>query len=138
MEQKGANSAFQCLTPTKRKKKLILPPSVPHHRICGDPEGNNFKAGVRGPSIRESFDGRRTPAFRFLTRSLVDWVKNLNAGSRFFESFFRLLEFFTHLLSPENHQKYEDGIFLLFFPKRKGSPHPPKKSKRKWPLKPFS
>ncbi len=65
-----------------KKKKLNSPPSVPHHRICGNLEGNNFKAGVRGPSIRGSFDEQWTLVFRFLTRSLADWVKNLNAGVR--------------------------------------------------------
>ncbi len=65
-----------------KEKKADLPPSDLRHHICGDPEGNNFKAGVRRPSIRGSFDRRRTPAFRFLTRSLADWVKNLNTGVR--------------------------------------------------------
>ncbi len=31
-------------------QNLNLPPSVPRDRICGDPEGNNFNAGVRGPT----------------------------------------------------------------------------------------
>ncbi len=34
------------------------PPSVLCHRICGDPEGNNFNTGIRPPSITGSFDGR--------------------------------------------------------------------------------
>ncbi len=41
----------------KKKGKLNAPPSVPHHHICGDPEGNNFNNSVRHPSIRGGFDG---------------------------------------------------------------------------------
>ncbi len=75
---------FNIWRPSQEKKNWICPlhfatPPIPHHRICGNPEGNNFKAGICGPSIRGSFDGRRTPTFRFLTWSLADWVKNLNA-----------------------------------------------------------
>ncbi len=55
-----------------KKKKLNLPPSIPRYRICDDAEGNNFKAGVRGPSIRESFDRQPTPVFGFLIRSGSD------------------------------------------------------------------
>ncbi len=40
-----------------KQKKLNSPPSVLRNRDCGDPKGNNFKAGVHGPSIRGSFDG---------------------------------------------------------------------------------
>ncbi len=56
----------------RRQKKPELSPSIPHHCICSDPEGNNFNDAIRHLSIKESFDGRRTPAFMFLTQSASD------------------------------------------------------------------
>ncbi len=48
---------------------------LPFHAIvCGDPEGNNFNTGVCHLSIRGSFDGQRTPAFRFFTQSASDHI----------------------------------------------------------------
>ncbi len=61
-------------------KKLNSPPSGPHHRICRDLEGNNSNTGIRHPSIRGSFDGRRTPSFRFLTRSSSDHTSVSRTG----------------------------------------------------------
>ncbi len=68
----GANSAFFFLMSVSDVKKLNLPYFVPCLRICGEPEGNNFNASVHPPSITGSFDGRRTSAFRFFTRSASD------------------------------------------------------------------
>ncbi len=47
------------------KKILNLPPSILHHRICGDLKCNNSNPGIRHPSIRGSFmdDGRRRSVF---------------------------------------------------------------------------
>ncbi len=44
--------------------------------------GRQQFSDVRRLSIRGSFDGRQMPAFRFLTQSTSDLVKNLNAGVR--------------------------------------------------------
>ncbi len=67
---KGANSAFFFDIPSDITN-LNSPLSIPRYRICNDPEGNNFNAGVCLPSIMGSFDERRMPAFRFVTRSAV-------------------------------------------------------------------
>ncbi len=75
-----------------KKKKLNSPPSIPRHHICGDLEGTNSNAGVRCPSRRESFDGRRTPAFRFLTRSGSDHTSVSQT------------EFFTSVAIPRSHR----------------------------------
>ncbi len=76
------NSDFFILMSALDVKNLNLPPSVPRHCICGDRKDNNSNLGILHPSIRERFDGRWMPAFRFLTRSLANWVKNLNTGVR--------------------------------------------------------
>ncbi len=63
-----------------RKKNLNSLPSGPRHRFCGNPEGTNSNVGVRRPSIRGSFDGRWTPAFRFLARSASDHTSVSQTG----------------------------------------------------------
>ncbi len=37
-------------------------PSIPHHRIFGNPEDNSFNASVRHPAVRGGFDRWRTTA----------------------------------------------------------------------------
>ncbi len=64
----------------QEKKKLNSPPSVLRHRIYGNLEGTNSNASVRCPLIRGSFDGWRTPAFRFLTRSGSDHTSVSRTG----------------------------------------------------------
>ncbi len=63
-----------------QEKKLNSPPSISCHRICGDLESNNFNAGIRPPSIKESFDGQWTPAFRFFTQSASDHTSVSRTG----------------------------------------------------------
>ncbi len=71
-----------------KKKKLNSLPSVLRHRICDNPEGNYFNAVVRRASIRGGFDGRQTPAFRFLTRSAIDHTLVSQTGFLHFFSTF--------------------------------------------------
>ncbi len=68
---KGRIQFFSVWSPCQ-ERQLNSPPSVPRHHICGNLEGNNFNAGVHGPSIKGNFDGRWTPAFRFLTQASSD------------------------------------------------------------------
>ncbi len=100
-----------CLTSTSRKKILNLPPSVSHHRICGDWKGNNSNPGIRRPSIRESFmdnGGRRS---RFWPGPAVTIPQSLE--SRFYLFFFSksfLIE--TSMAIPWSHRP---GFFLIPF-----------------------
>ncbi len=66
-DRKGANSVFFLdiyVGHNIKKKKINLPPSVPRHRICGNPEDNNSLASVVYQSGEVLMnDGRRHSGF---------------------------------------------------------------------------
>ncbi len=97
---KKKKAEFASFCSVSRKKKLNSSASVLRHRICGDPEGTNSNTSFRHSSIRENFDGRRTPAFRFLTQSGSDYI-----------SVSRTAFFLTSVAIQQSHRP---GFFITF------------------------
>ncbi len=64
----------------RRQEKKLNSPLPFCAIVCGDLEGNNFNAAIRRPSIRGSFDGQRTPALKFLTRSAGNYTSVSRTG----------------------------------------------------------